>query len=318
MNELMHSPNLSNISSLSPLSSISNSSETNNNIMLNSKQFNKPNSNMNDQRQFKNDWNTTFNGQQKNPSNVENEQDFEKVLDLKQQDIRQNLANNSNKKPKLDSKQETENGLLQSFLASSQNLNNDISMSLQFNQMQQLNWLLNQKNSIQTNKLNQNNTNTALLSGHFNPNENFNCLNSFFNSNLMSQPPSTQSMPNSSNFQMNLNTYQMNKNSFGLNPFSMTSQAANVERASENAAILPNQVEMTFSPKKILELLSYFNLMSTNNGNNSMNLNAATAAAFFNNQIKSGESNAANLNSIENLTVQQLNLLSSMSNAAGL
>ena len=138
----------------------------------------------NDQRSFKSDWNNSFHVQQKNPSNVENEvQDFDKALDLKQHDFRQNqnYSNNINKKIKSDAKQENENGLLQTVLASSQNLNSEINMStFQMNQMQQLNWLLSQKNSMQPNKSNQNSTS---LSTQF-PNENFNCLNAFFNSNL--------------------------------------------------------------------------------------------------------------------------------------
>jgi hypothetical protein len=319
-NELTHSPNFSNISSLSPLSSISNSSETNTNAMFSSKQnLNKTS----DQRSFKSDWNNSLHVQQKNPSNVENEvQDFEKALDLKQHDFRQNqnLSNNSNKKIKSDGKQENENGLLQTFLASGQNLNNEVNMStFQMNQMQQLNWLLSQKNAMQPNKSNQNATN---LTTQF-PNENFNCLNAFFNSNLLTQSTPPQPLPNLNNFQMNLNAYQMGKSPFGFNPFSMTNQTINTERvSSENAAILSNQAEMMISPKKILELLGCINLMSGGSGNNPMNLNAATAAALLGNQIKSGDS-ANNLNLIENQNVmaaaQQLNLaLSSMSNAAGL
>jgi hypothetical protein len=315
-NESTHSPhNVSNISSLSPLSSISNSSETNNN----SKQLNKSNC---DQWQFKNDWNSTFNGQQKNSSNAENEQDADKALDLKQQDFRQHLANNSNnKKIKSDFKPENENGLLQSLFASNQNLNSEMS-TLHLNQMQQLNWLLNQKTlSQQTNKLNQNNSN-ATVSGNF-PNENFNCLNTFFNSNLIPQTSPSQSMSNINNFPMNLSAYQIGKSPFGFNnPFSMANQAIAAERANtENASVLANQAEMMLSSKKILELFNCINIMSGNGAANSMNLNAA--AALLSNQMKNGESNVNNLNLIENQNVmaaaQQLNLaLSSMSNAAGL
>ena len=310
------------------------------------------------QRLFKNEWtpidhfadssNTSRKQQLASSNNTENEQETDKVLNLKQDHQYQRTGAQSSKKNKLDTKQQQQqqqqqevadqqNSLLKTLLLNQSATQGDMS---QLNQQLQLNWLLAaQRNPLSTNKLAQNTTtnptNTPAATHPLNltqasnfGNENLtNCLNTLFNSsNMLAAAQQQQQQTASQNNPLNQYlSYQMSAKSplASFNPFSNALLNSGNSSSGGNAETVPSQAEMMFPSKKLFEIINCINMMSSTNAttnSNPMNMNpiqAAAAAAFFTNQFKNADSGLASSMEANNAAQQQLNLaLSSMSNAA--